>query len=337
MRVLSRYVRWQVLPMMCAIGALGIVACGSDESDDAEGGAATKPKVAKIVAGTSPFDAFAAMQIGVDKGIFTKHGIDLEMMELRQSADSVPNIISGRAQVGTLTLPALQQAISEGLPLKIVAPVLSQDAEANRVFVKSDSKLRSISDLRGKKVGSTALTSHATAGLLKIFEENGLSKEDVKLVAVPAAEGVAALENGTVDAGQVLQPFATQQADKIRPIVPNMLAPFGDPPTIAGYWIMTDKFIAENPDAVRRFVDAMQEANTLAGGDDELVRDAVIKVAGTPPDLAEKLPLPVFGTDFKFDQANRMVQLMEEEGFLKDVVDFNELVAEPAKEAAAAG
>jgi NitT/TauT family transport system substrate-binding protein len=277
----------------------------------------------KVAYGVLPFTALAPVQIGVDRGIFSRNGINLQKLVLRQSTDSIPNLLSGRQQIGNLQPSSVQLAVAQGVKIKIIAPVMYSGAD-NQLWVKSSSKIRSIKDLKGKKIGVALLTGTATAGLLQLLQQNGIKKSQVNLVAAPVAQAAAMLTNGQVDAAQVLEPFATSQGSRIRAVVPDLYAPFGKH-AITGYHVTTEAFAKSHPATVRKWVKAINQANQLARANSSLVRLAAVKLAGVPASTATRMKLPVFGTDMQLDRANRMAAIMKQYGFLTKTVDFKKL------------
>jgi sulfonate transport system substrate-binding protein len=99
-------------------------------------------------------------------------------------------------------------------------PIFAQAAGANLVYVaneppapaseailvQKDSPVRSVSDLKGKKIALNK-GSNVHYLLVKVLEKNGLAYKDVEPVFLPPADARAAFERGSVDAWVIWDPF----------------------------------------------------------------------------------------------------------------------------------
>jgi sulfonate transport system substrate-binding protein len=99
-------------------------------------------------------------------------------------------------------------------------PIFAQAAGANLVYVgneppspgseaivvQKDSKLRSLADLKGKKVALNK-GSNVHYLLVKALEKAGVDYKDISVVYLPPADARAAFERGSVDAWAIWDPF----------------------------------------------------------------------------------------------------------------------------------
>ena len=83
------------------------------------------------------------VQIAVEKGLFIKHGLDVEAIQIR-SAVSLPALLSNEIQYMTSIGTAIRAA-AKGLPVKVV--LISRDSPL--FFVVS--RVKTIAELRGEK------------------------------------------------------------------------------------------------------------------------------------------------------------------------------------------
>ncbi|MFJ3913055.1 ABC-type nitrate/sulfonate/bicarbonate transport system substrate-binding protein [Streptomyces sp. 2132.2] len=129
-------------------------------------------------------------------------------------------------------------------------------------YVLEDSPIRSPRDLIGKKVGMNTLGAHAQALLEIYLERSGLSKADaakVESLVVPPVNTEQALRQKQIEVGVlsgVLRDKALA-AGGIRPLFKDfeLLGAFS-----AGSYVMTRRFIKENPDTVRTFTTGVAKA-----------------------------------------------------------------------------
>lgn len=107
-------------------------------------------------------------------------------------------VAAGEADLGFMAdLPAII-AKSTGQEIEIVSNV-AYGEKAIAVLVSPDSDIKSVADLKGKKV-AYATGSYAQHLLALLLDQEGLSLKDVESVNLGAGDQPAALANGQVDA-----------------------------------------------------------------------------------------------------------------------------------------
>ena len=79
--------------------------------------------------------------------------------------------------------------------------------KAEKVLVPQNSSIRSVKDLKGKRVALNR-GSNVHYLLVRLLEKEGLKYSDVRVVFLPPAEARAAFENGSIDAWVIWDPFA---------------------------------------------------------------------------------------------------------------------------------
>jgi sulfonate transport system substrate-binding protein len=105
-------------------------------------------------------------------------------------------------EVKWVEFPAGPQLL-EGLNIGAVDPA-SPEAEA--IVVPKDSTIRSVAELKGKRVALNK-GSNVHYLLVKLLEKHGLKYTDIQVVFLPPADARAAFERGAVDAWAIWDPF----------------------------------------------------------------------------------------------------------------------------------
>ena len=95
-------------------------------------------------------------------------------------------------------------ARTNGVPLKTI--YVYSRPEWAQLLVPENSPIKTVADLRGKKVAATRGTDPFTL-TLRALRENGLTSKDVELVALQHSDGYVAWQRGNVDAWAALDPF----------------------------------------------------------------------------------------------------------------------------------
>lgn len=99
-------------------------------------------------------------------------------------------------------------AAAAGSKMKVVYGA-SMGAEGDAIVVPKDSDIRSVADLKGKKV-AVAEGSSANYNLLAQLSKAGLSYHDVSVQDLQPADALAAFTAGHVDAWAVWDPYTSQ-------------------------------------------------------------------------------------------------------------------------------
>lgn len=104
-------------------------------------------------------------------------------------------------------------AQAAGAPLVYVGNEPASPA-SEAILIPKDSQIRSVADLRGKRVVLNK-GSNVHYLLVKAIEEAGLQLSDIEVVFLPPADARAAFEQGSVDAWVIWDPFFAAAEDAI--------------------------------------------------------------------------------------------------------------------------
>ena len=115
------------------------------------------------------------------------------------------------------TVPVFAQAASADLTY-VAQEAPSPAAQA--IVVRTDSPIRTVADLKGRKIGF-AKGAGAHFLLLAALEQAGLSLKDIEPAYLSPADGRAAFEKGAIEAWVIWDPFLTavQVQSKVRILV----------------------------------------------------------------------------------------------------------------------
>src|ERR1700685_3384181 len=120
--------------------------------------------------------------IAMDKGFFKAEGADVSgVLSSAGGGTTVRNLMTGHLSFGEIDLAGTVAAIQQGADLKIVSDNVLTVAEFVWA-VKPDSPIKTIQDLKGKKIGYTNPRSTSQALDILLLEQAGLKPEDAELV-----------------------------------------------------------------------------------------------------------------------------------------------------------
>jgi ABC-type nitrate/sulfonate/bicarbonate transport system substrate-binding protein len=175
----------------------------------------------------------------------------------------VQSAATGQIDFGGAFNGAVVKLAAAGAPIRSVIGYYGVDKlQYNGYFVLEDSPIRDARDLLGKKVGMNTLGAHSEAMLDIYLERNGLSTQDIGQVeplVVPPVNTEQALRQRQIDVavlGDILREKALATGG-IRQV-------FNDYELIgtftAGTYVLTNRFIEQNPGTVRTFVTGTAKA-----------------------------------------------------------------------------
>ncbi|MEV8532003.1 ABC transporter substrate-binding protein [Streptomyces sp. NPDC051211] len=175
----------------------------------------------------------------------------------------IQSAATGQTHFGSAFNGAVIKLASTKAPIKAVISSYGSDRHSyGGYFVLEDSPIRSARDLIGTSVGMNTLGAHYQALLDIYLSRNGLSEAEaakVEPLVVPPVNTEQALRQKQIEVG-VLSGVLRDKAlanGGIRPLFTDteLLGPFS-----AGTYIMTERFIKQNPDTVRTFVTGVAKA-----------------------------------------------------------------------------
>ena len=211
--------------------------------------AAEKLRVAKVV----PFAwTFTPLDIGMQMGIFAKHGLDIEESASAGDAKLQQLLPSGSVDIGIGSGPGMAFA-AKGVPAKAVAEMYGLPRNM-AVMVGYDSTIKTVADLKGKKLGVTTVGSLTAWIGQRINEKEGWDGNGIDVVPIggmPPAR--AAIKTHQIDGyiGSLEAGYKLEEAKEWRVI--TTATPFVDH-FITHVIFARDELIEKHPETVRAFL-----------------------------------------------------------------------------------
>jgi sulfonate transport system substrate-binding protein len=200
--------------------------------------------------------------VGVEKGIFLKHGLDLKLKVLATGQEMSKALQAGEVQIIGSAFSNYPVAVERGMAAKGVVGMMGDRTTRHSddpvsVWTRKGSGLTRIEDLAGKKVG-TPIGGTADEYLTVLLTKKGVPRDKVTFLNVPPGNIVSALQGGSVDAVAIWEPFGSLVEAKVADAA--LLVRGGGH---VGYYInmaiVTD-LIDKRPEVVERYVIGVAEA-----------------------------------------------------------------------------
>ncbi|HTJ32743.1 MAG TPA: ABC transporter substrate-binding protein [Dactylosporangium sp.] len=305
--------------------AATLSACGDDSSDKPAGGSSASPDKVKV--GVIPILDVAPIYVGKAQGFFAKRNIDLTMEQAQGGAAIVPGVVSGQYQFGFSNVVSLLVAEQQKVPIKAVANGVNSTGDPAKDFgqlIVKDPGITSAKDLEGKTVATNTVKNIVDTSVKEIVRKAGGDPSKVSFVELAFPDMAAALDAGRVQAMFVVEPFLAPALAKGW----KSLGAFADvdPKLCVAAYFTSAQVIAQNPDLVKRFTEAMQESLAYADSHPDDVRQVVTTYTTIKADSAKAMTLPKWSTTIDKASVDRMNQLLATAGVLTAPVDTSKLL-----------
>jgi len=252
-------------------------------------------------AGRTAF-SFVPVDVGSQTGIFKNNGLDLQASSFGGDAKVQQAMAADSIDIGLGSGPGLA-FIAKGSPVKGIAAMAGPPL-IFALVVRNDGSVKSVDDLKGRKVGISTVGSITSWLVEKVSQQKGWGNDGMTQVPVgDDGARVAAVKAKALDAAVVNLAVVLNYADRGEG---RILLRFGD---IAKHFhahviFATDKAVKDRPDDLRRFLKGWFETIAfMRGHKDETVKIAM-PVLGTDAKLTGEIYdelMPMFTDDGHFD------------------------------------
>ncbi|MCS3472073.1 sulfonate transport system substrate-binding protein [Pseudomonas sp. JUb42] len=213
---------------------------------------------------------------------------------------------------------------ANGSPIKTV--YIASRPEWTALAVAKDSPIKTVADLKGKKIAATKGTDPYLF-TLRALQQAGLTKDDVELVHLQHPDGRVALEKGDVDAWAGLDPHlaASQVQAGSRLLYRNV--DFNS----YGVLSVTDAYAKAQPHTIETVLKAYEKARAWARQNPDELAKLLATESGLPLEVAK---LQLSRTDFSNAQPGAehiaalkaAAPILVSEGLVRKGVDVNQVV-----------
>jgi NitT/TauT family transport system substrate-binding protein len=287
-------------------------------------------KTYTVTVGLIPIVDVSPIFVGIKKGIFKRHGLDLKPSFAGGGAAIVPGVVSGSVDIGYSNTVSLLTAVQKGLPLQLIAPGsqvgATQALDHCFIYARGSSDIKSVADLAGKIIAVNTVKNLGDISTRATLEAAGIDSSSVKFVEVPFPDMEAALQNGRVDATWPCEPFNTTAADAGQRRIVGTLV--GTLPNLQfSAYFVNQAYAKANPEVVTRFQRAMAESLRYAQANPEELRLATTEYAKVSPSVAKRMILPVWtALDIDRPSLKRLSEMSVKYGVIPRAPDLDRMV-----------
>jgi NitT/TauT family transport system substrate-binding protein len=283
----------------------------------------------KIQIGCTATSDCASAMVAVDEGLFKKHGLDAEMVLIGINSNIPAAILSNSIQIGGPTSTVFLQAADGGLDLVAVsgASVMNPNSNGNiAAFVRNGITIKEPKDFVGKKVGAPGLGAFLHVLFVKWLVEKGVDPKAVNFVEVTFPTMADIIKSGGVDAVLTAEPFVTRMTNAgLGTVGARYGADLARTEPIIFYAAARD-WAEQNPDAIKKFRDAIAEGAAIVNSDRDKASDSVAKFTKQPIELVKATVPNQSEPGLKAEQLSWWIEIMSSQKMLQTKLDLNRLI-----------
>lgn len=204
----------------------------------------------------------APIHVAAAKGFFEQEGLKVDLIKLAPGT-AFEAVTAGKVDAGFGLLASLIQPLSNGLPIKITTGL---HTGCDKVLVPNDSSIKTLADLKGKRVGVPSMSSSPIIFAKRALADAGVGVSEknmeVEFIVFSASDLPLALKNGAVDALAMNDPTAAvaQKEFNLRTLVDSAVTePYNHQYCCSAY--VRESLASDNPEVAAKFTRAVQKAS----------------------------------------------------------------------------
>lgn len=307
------------MTLLLSLGLLsGCQKAPAAETSNTENTDAKAVETVVLNIGTMPTQTASIYAIGIEKGLFEKHQLDVKLTVFNSAVERDAAATAGQLDGFLTDIIGLANLSENGYDFRGT----SSEYENFSVLVSPNSKATSLSDLKDQKIG---LSNNTVAEYMADTLMADSSFEKVNLPKVP--ERLAALMGDQVQAGVFPEPFTSI----IKAQGGKALISSADANLQPVVFVFSGKLIDENTDAIKRFYAAYNEIiDYMKSADYSEYKDVLLTYKLVSPELADTLKLPIdqYGPAKTVPQneVESLLKWMTNKGMKTDGLTYEKLV-----------
>lgn len=288
----------------------------------------------KVRLGYMPFASDLAIYVAIEEGYFNEEGIEVELIQFKASNENLNALLSGRTDMtGMIGLPTLFSAFEkDSTQFRIfLGTAETADHWASAFLVPADSPVKSITDLKGKIVG----TYSGTTQLINLKSMLGQFMDPTKEVTIQQVRAdlqLPALQSKRFDALFTIEPRVTTAVEKgigriveANPRYKYILQPF---PVTSN--CVSTRFLLDKPQAAKAVYRALARAAEYIRENESEAKKLLPKYTPLDASLAQKCHLYHWWVLTDVDRAaiQKLADHFYQQGLLATKLDTSKMFVE---------
>ncbi len=284
---------------------------------------ANKRALATVTVDTLPIANGLPLDLGIAKGFFANHGIEIKKVTLQSGNDIVLQLSGGNGDIGYIGWVPSFIANTNGIDITVAAASEVEGTSVadnwQNVMVKGSSSIRTPQDLAGKTIAVNALKGVGETVIKGALDKLGVDANSIKLVVIPFPAMRSALANGTVDAAHMPEPFMSQAMNQDGARIAMAPGPAIMQFLPNGVYVARTAWSQANPALAKQFRLAINESLVYAQGHPAEIRALL-------PAATRDIRLPVWSPVLDRKKLLQLSRIALKFGAINHLPDFTKLV-----------
>ena len=284
---------------------------------------ANKRALATVTVDTLPIANGLPLDLGIAKGFFANHGIEIKKVTLQSGNDIVLQLSGGNGDIGYIGWTPAFIANTNGIDITVVAASEVEGTSVadnwQNVMVKGSSSIRTPQDLAGKTIAVNALKGVGEVVIKGALDKLGVDPNSIKLVVIPFPAMRSALANGQVDAAHMPEPFMSQALNQDGARIAMAPGPSIMQFLPNGCYVARTAWSQQNPALAKQFRLAINESLVYAQGHPDEIRALL-------PAASRDIRLPVWSPVLDRKKLLQLSRIALKFGAITHLPDFTKLV-----------
>ncbi len=219
----------------------------------------------------SPANTFFAIWMAEATGLYKENGLDFEIVKMVGGSETGPALSSDRIQLMHIGMSSVVRANAAGYDVTTIGSL----SNVIRSTFFAAPGVTGIEDVKDNEVGISSAGSESELSTVVALQKLGLSRDDITFQEI-GVERLSHLKHGTVKATMLGEPLRSIALAEGMTVLCDLLA--DRMPWLYSGLVVDKAYLAENRDAVLRFMRATVEANYLAVADSERAKPIMAEV-----------------------------------------------------------
>jgi NitT/TauT family transport system substrate-binding protein len=273
----------------------------------------------------------AVVGVGLEKGFYSTPEVEVaNALSSTGGGTAIRNMVGGDVEYGIVGTSAALAGMREGIDVRIVHGAIRTMQDLFWVSMPN-SPIKSIQDLKGKKIGFTKPKSISETMVLWMLRKYGMEGQAQLVSTGSVGAGLSALEAGGVDATLILEPLWSARQGRYQ--IAFTLAEL--PPMSQMVGVATGKMIREQPAVLTALLNAWKQSvdYTYDHGDDAAAlmskrygeQNLPVDVAARAVKNLQQIKYWSHG-EIDREGLNFWVQTMKEQGEWEGVPDWSKMI-----------
>ncbi len=291
------------------------------------------PDLLTLRLSSSPADDTMPVIYAQQSGAFKRAGLDIQLTRAASGSAVAAGVAGGSLDIGKSSIVSVITAHAKGIPFVWIAPasIYNPAAPDGALIVATNSPIKTGRDLNGKIVATPALGDLNNIATRAWADQNGGDSKSIQFVEVPVAAQAAALDEGRIAAGGIINPFLGEAlaSGKAR-----LLAAFYTaiaPKFMQSGWFTTADFAAKHRDAIASFQRIVDTSSTYTNAHHAETAPLLATWSGITPEAAARAPRMLNGNRISIADIQPVIDLLAKYGVIPKAFDAREMIVEPPR------